>query len=685
MHTDFIDNTNPLYLDVVALGKKHSKFLGFMPDGGFKDHAQKNCIIIAHKDHELYGYLMFREVPRDSRVSVVHLCVDEKFRGQNITTQLLNVLRSKYKRVYSGISLKCRDDYEEASRVWENYGFIAKSKSRSRSFDEHYLTTWWYDFNTADLFTFAACNSTKVKALLDVNIIIKLRESRTDYSPSEDPRGLLADWLIEETEFYFASETYNEINRDADLQRAKNTRNFLGHFTEAKYDFERQKEIAKELRLIIGGSSDNDQSDRKQLATCIVSYIRYFITLDAGIIDKKKEIELQYDIQIFTPQEFIIEIDQLLNEEAYSPFSLKGVVCHSISRVRREELQNFIGVFNENGLKEKKSSFNNIVAHAVSKMKAGEIKVIKREESPLAFFAYEYGSEDFIIHFLRLTKQRHCRTLFMQLVADFILKAIDQKKVKINLNEVYLTEEQKIVLRKMGFDPHSATSWVKYISDKIASKLSLQSILSEVDKSYADIDCSVMEDNRLLEIERKFFPLKICDIDIPCYIIPIKSVWAGELFDFKISGSTLFGAKLDLLWNIENVYYRRAKPITEKAPARILWYVSKDIHTCRSGAIVATSYLDAVMTDSPKHLFHNHKHYGVYEWEDICKLCEPNMEQDIRVLKFSNTEVFEHPVTYSEIQTILQNNEKRKNTFASPVKMSKEIFEQIYKLAKWGK
>lgn len=62
-----------------------------------------------------------------------------------------------------------------------------------------------------------------------MNIIVKLREAeRTEaVNPLEDPRGLLADWLIDEAELCFAPEAYNEIDRDENLQRAEKTRNFL--------------------------------------------------------------------------------------------------------------------------------------------------------------------------------------------------------------------------------------------------------------------------------------------------------------------------------------------------------------------------------------------------------------------------------------------------------------------------
>jgi len=66
MTIEFIDNRNRFFEDVKALGRKNSATLGFMPEGGFEDHARNKCIIIAHDSKTLAGYLMFRIVSRFS-------------------------------------------------------------------------------------------------------------------------------------------------------------------------------------------------------------------------------------------------------------------------------------------------------------------------------------------------------------------------------------------------------------------------------------------------------------------------------------------------------------------------------------------------------------------------------------------------------------------------------------------
>ena len=673
MIIEFIDDKNKFFSDVKILGKKNSSTLGFMPEGGFDDHAKKRCIIIAIDNEALCGYIMYREVPRYSRISIVHLCVDCKYRGKGLTKLLLDALRLKYENSYNyhGILLSCRDDYKAASNMWQKYGFVPRDEVRSRSMENHSLKKWWYDFNRQDLFSLTNTTTSKISALLDANIIIKLRDSANTYEPTEDPRCIMADWLIEETELYYAPEMYNEIDRDANKQRAIRTKQLLSSFVEAKYSIERAKQSAYELSAIIQGKTDNDISDRKQLATCIAAEIKYFITFDKGIIAAKDKIESLYDVDIITPQEFVVTIDKLVHKETYSPKNLQGAVLHTVSKLSSEKIEVCIDDFwHRKG--EDKKSFRNLVFRIINSSNY-TIDTIKNQENCIAFFAYAMGDDNISIPIIRVKEYAKEHTVFMGVIENMISLAIKENKMEILVSESQLSEEQKVILTKFGFLFDSCI-YKKYVCCDVICKDDISSYMESRGINISILDSK--NDANLLTIERILFPLKIYDINIPCYIIPIKPYWAGELFDKSIAGENLFGANVSKLWNVENVYYRHTKPITEKFPARILWYASSGKGTIRNKAIVACSYLDEVFTGLPKELFKMHKHYGVYEWRHIYDLCDKNINNPIRALKFSQTEVFKKTVPYSSVIKILGKN----NTFASPVETPTSVFTQIYNL-----
>lgn len=682
MRIEYINSSHRVFPEVILLGKKNAATLGFMPEGGFIDHANKKWIVVAYDDaDEFAGYLMFRTVPRLHRIAIVHLCVKDAYRGRNVSSLLLDALRDKYKNsTFSGILLSCRSDYVHANQVWKRYGFVCKNNKRSRSIDENYLNIWWYDFNAPDLFSIANQSSIKIKVLLDANIIIKLRDNEVDYDPAEDPRCLMADWLTEEIDYFYAPEINNEITRDNNKDRANRTRIFLSNFIEAKFDVEECKKVVNELKKIIGGKTDNDHSDRVQLATAITSTTPYFVTLDIGIIERRNEIEDNFNIQIFTPQELILEIDQLFNKEEYSPVKLAGVTFHSIAKVSNLELNTYIDTFLKKSRSEIKKSFQSIVYNEIANIKNSRIEAIKTHTGEsIAFMGYKYVENNLIVSFLRLSDNDYNYTLFMQLVSDFVNKALKKGLTKVFITERFLSQNQELILYRMGFE-NLENCWSKNILTGIVDSFSIKGFDSYPLFQKLRLVKGEERIEVLMEIERKFFPLKFSDLDIPCYIIPIKPHWAGQMFDPYISGPTLFGADEKRIWNFENVYYRSTRPITEIAPARILWYASKDTRTHRSKAIIATSYLDEVMTGKPKCLFRQNKHYGIYEWKNIYDLCKKNIDTPIRALRFSRTEVFEKPLSLALIWEIFIKHNRKPNTFSSPVLVGKSIFNEIYQL-----
>jgi predicted nucleic acid-binding protein/ribosomal protein S18 acetylase RimI-like enzyme len=681
MKIEFIDQNNKYLNDVIALWRRHSNTLGFMPDGAFSDHAKNHNIVIAHENSKLLGYLMFRVVHRYSRITIVHLCTDEQLRRNGTAKKLLDKLVEKYQSTFYGICLRCRDDYVIANSLWKKYGFVCRNKARSKSAKENYLNLWWYDFNRPDLFS-SVYQFSKIKVLLDANVLFKLRDFHIENHTSDDISPLLIDWLIDEVDFFYAPETFNEILRDKSLNRAEKTRRYLGKYIEARSNVKERKDIVIQLKEVINGDNENDESDRNQLAACIISEISYFITLDKELLQKGNDLENKFGIRIFTPQEFVLEIDQLISKEVYAPRMLDGVVFHTVAKVKNFELNNYIDLFLMKSKAEKKVVFQNIVNNEIANQNSN-LQVIKSENTPVAFYSYTRKENTLTVPFIRLQEKKYKQTLFMQIISGLIRDATGNNISKIAISDDYFSDGQKLTLLRLGFENESS-KWTKLIFDTMLDSNDVgilgNNFLESILKTKIEKRNSREYHDLLLILERKYFPLKFTDLDIPCYIIPIKAYWAGQLFDMNVSGELLFGANPNKIWNIENVYFRHAKPLTEIAPARILWYISFDKDIIRSKAIVASSYLDEVVTDKPKIVFKNYNHYGVYEWRDIFCLCNKNIKTNIRALRFSGTEVFEKPISYQAIQNILTRNGKPRNTFVSPLRINTTIFNQIYRM-----
>lgn len=266
-----IKSIDEYFSQVVKLGNENSKTLGLFPEGALMEYADKGQIICAIKEKIVLGYILFAITQRKSRIRIVHLCIDLNNRNSGIATGLLNVIAEKYSNIYRGIALSCREDYKEANAFWAKYGFKPLDRVRSKSKEERYLKKWWYDFGNHDLFTIANSNSHKAKVLLDASIIIKLRDD--DLNDSTGTKFLLADWIVDEVDYYYASEIYIEIDRDKNEERAKSTRKYLTNYKEVLSKHTDVYIIYEELLTIIKGSNINDLSDKKQLAECIVGVL----------------------------------------------------------------------------------------------------------------------------------------------------------------------------------------------------------------------------------------------------------------------------------------------------------------------------------------------------------------------------------------------------------------------------
>jgi hypothetical protein len=167
------------------------------------------------------------------------------------------------------------------------------------------------------------------------------------------------------------------------------------------------------------------------------------------------------------------------------------------------------------------------------------------------------------------------------------------------------------------------------------------------------------------EIERAWWPVKIIDSDIASWVVPIQQRFASDLLNFP-EGLLRRSSTLGL--SREHVYYRSpgaAKPV---APARLLWYVSKN--SIAPGGIVAASHLDLVLHGEPDDLFSRFQHLGVWHLDQVRAVARKGQ---VQALRFSDTEVFAAPMPYHDVVGVLGSAPQ------SPRRVSPESFIKIYK------
>jgi GNAT superfamily N-acetyltransferase len=684
MKIEFIDHNSPFLQHVIELGQKNAKTLGLMPKDAYIQQAKRKCIVIAFEENKLIGYCLFRETVSKRRIGITQLCLEQSSRKKGIASQLLDKIRDRYKVYFDGMLVSCREDYVDACNLWERYGFIRNKRVRSRSKDEKYLIKFWYNYGQKDLFSLA--ESPNLKAVLDLNIIIKMR----DQDSSESISHLTADWLIDEVDFCYVSETLNEIHRDSDYSRTASTKKFLSQFTELQGSAEEIKAVLPILESIHPGESQNTISDRKQLAECKAIDLQYFITTDTELLNKSEDILEQIGISVLNPSQFIVLLDELKNRRLYEPRRLKGA-NFQFKLVSSSDIPLVINTFLLTGKSESKKNFETKVQSLVADTKNSKVKIVLNSNDQLVACVGTTLHEDSIslsiVRILKTDQINFENTLFYQLINETIKESLFHDKVKVEVKEDVYNEYYKLILERNGFSCIE-NQWVKYMIKGIyqLSKFQESSMFKKLDDElqHAIKKADDLFENDLNEyklgLERKLWPIKLSDLELPVFIIPIRPLWASQLFDFLSAENMLFGAKAELSWSNENVYYRSHRPDVEIAPARILWYASEDKNNVRSKSIVACSYLNEFEIGSAKELFSKFKRFGVYEWKQIWGLAKKDNNTLIKALQFSNTEVFQKPISFEITNEILLESKFKKQTFVSPVKVNNEVFIKIYKI-----
>lgn len=667
------------FKNAVELGDRNSKTLGFLPYVAFEKYAKQKQLIGAFEksSNELLGYLLYRI--SYNKVTIVHLCISETKRNNNTAKKLVHFLKKNTKQ-YDGIKLSCRNDYG-IDQVWEKFNFVPVKEKIGRSKKGLPLTIWWFPHYQNNLLTQISEYelNNKIVAVIDMNIFLDIKGER-----EEESLALKSDWLLSEAILYYTREIHNEINRAKSSKNKESSRKLLNYFKELPFkDEDEFTKILNELKENLPLKNTNDKSDLSHLAYSISGGAQFFITRDNYIL-RNKDIFKKYNLTIYRPSDFITHLDENIQVSKYKPQSLIGTNISS-KRITTENIENYTDAF----LKplERKNHFQKIIRNSLSLPDQFELITISQEKILLAFVIFDRTSQNKLkIPIFRFLTDKLKTTLAKHLLFKIILTSINEERTFIEITEKYLEDELKNIIREARFLQFDNT-WNKInikdilktenLFSKINQESSTKKIISKIDTNL-EYSNHNEEFIKKYNYERYLSPLKIEDLDISTYIIPIKPHWAEQLFNDKSKEKlALFEPEYELLLNRENVYYRSASPKILNAPARILWYLSENKLTKEKGSIIAASYVDEIFIDTPKILFKQFEKLGIYKWKDISETS--GKKDKIMAFVFSDTELFKKSISLKNICNTFEVLENKKFMVVAPIKIKTETYIEIYK------
>ncbi len=646
---------------VIELGDKNNATLGFMPHEAFIGAINKGHVLIAtNVNGKLLGYLMYNIAVRKNIASITHFCICEEFRHKGVANSLFDNFKNIVSHCFY-IRVHCRRDYG-IDNFWSKLGFKPVSEKNGRGKDSKILTIWHYELGHPTLFSDSNSYSVfdGVKAVIDANVFYEAQKRPT--VENQSCHSLLAEWLSDYFLACVTPELLNEINKCKSSEKRKRSRDFFNSFEVVKVDDDFFLELYKDIRTFYPATiRSQDESDIRQLTYTILAGVNIFITQDVRLRSKTM-IENHYDIKIYSPTDFLLYLDEFISAEKYRPVKLAGAELKKelVKAKTSESLYKFFPWYPN----QKKSHFVAKLNGYLTDTQHKKTWVISDQHSPIALYTLNDNCSDVLnIELLKLSKNKLNTVIAKHLIYKMLNEAAQQNKKYVVISDKSLSVDTIEILKEFGFVEINQ-NWVKLVSTLVSNSVTFLSDLKNyplnIYVTSGDLYQFIAEAEKLVtlntsaslyQLERTFFPLKLTDLDIPTFVIPIKPTWAIQLFDSGLGAEFLFGLTADLMCSIENVYYRSAKPRVVTAPARILWYYTAKKGQSGQKSIAACSYLDEVHIGKPKELFTRFKHLGVYDWEKV-KSTAKGIDSDLMAFRFSHTELFTKRIGLNEISTM---------------------------------
>ena len=602
--------------------------------------------------------------------------------------RLIEYIRNKTKQDHLGIGLWCRRDYA-AHSFWQKAGFIPIADRDGRSGE--ILTFWWMDFGRPSLFN-QPKDETRIQVVIDTNVFYDLQDDAS--VKNEESKSLFADWLSDEIVLLITDEVYNEINRSSDPIQREKRRGFANGFQHLQTEPDKVGEITTIFTSAFPSLLEQrDLSDIKQIAHTIAGGVNFFITRDQRLFNIAESLYEKFNIRILSPGYFIGQLDEVIREAEYQPTRMAGTTIKG-SKIRSIDQQVLEKDFLCSNRGEKGSAFLKKIKSFISNPNKYDTHIIRDpEDKPLAVIVYDLGNpSELLIPMIRVARHQLSGTISRRILYEAIVYSAERNIPITRVTDEFIQDGLNTALVETGFSQIDL-EWVKLNIPYSFVKLELLSYLDDIKAQYPYIKKLIEEYANLLsisksddvlnlaEVERTLWPVKILDLQLPTFIIPIKPTWAQHLFDEKLANLTFWGADPETMLRTENVYYRScAFGGNLRAPARILWYVSAHHDIPNTKCIRACSSLDEVIIGPANSLYKRFNRLGIYRWEQIFNIADNDPESDIMALRFSRTEQFLNPVKLSQLKMLYQTYDVGQNfSLQSPLPISSSTFAQIYK------
>ena len=514
-----------------------------------------------------------------------------------------------------------------------------------------------------------------IDVAIDANVFFDLTAQE-----NEESLGLAADWIQDEIRLCVTQELFNDIdrNRDGDARSKAKTNIQDFHTLEASpTDFQRFSNLLRPLFPNL----DNEQtaSDFRHLAWAAAAQVDVFVTRDRGVLNRADQIRELIGLSVVRPAELVTQIDELIRQAEYQPALLAGT--KSVTKKRLNEVnESLVTAILRQG--ESRRAVENELNRFLAQPNQFECHAIwHHDNSLLACYVVERESRKIRVHLIRLGRHRLSKTASRSILTSLVQDAVASSHSIVEIADANLCRDLQAACEELGFLP----------TDRGFTKVVLKGLMTTTDVNLKLAQCGIPEFQQIRDlcrenlspdaasrIEHLLWPVKITDVEIACFIVPIRPDFALELFDSELAKQTLYGADVELALNTESVYYRSARQIIVQCPGRILWYISDKGQLDGIKAIRGCSSVAEVCLGKPSSLFRRFQRLGVYDWDHVFRTAKQDINRDIMAIRFHDTEQLTK-IDWDTFLPILRQHGVDAN-LESPVQIPATAFHAIYSL-----
>ncbi|SFE16294.1 hypothetical protein SAMN04487819_108275 [Actinopolyspora alba] len=662
---------DPELLDqVMRLGDQYRDRLGHLPWSAYDEAAEQGRILAACPpgERKVLGYALFR-LPRDE-VVLTHLCVGSDERGAGIAKMLVDEISERYKdRI--GIRAKCRDDYGLAG-TWRALGFMDRAaKAVGRGADKAPMTVWWRDHGHPDLFTVYE-QPAPVRAVVDLDVLRILLDPS-----SHEFRYLLADDLAERIELIVTSDIRTEIEKEFTREKVLLLDAF-GGCPELGVNADTFSRLDDAIRsaLLEKGNYPRTRQEEWDLARVVHAAgtgVPVFLTSNDNLVSNLSSVVEEIAGMRVIPPEYVFKhLDELANAASFQTESLADTEFTTARAGTRIESEAAAISALLSGESERR--FRERIRYHVKQ--DHDIDIVRAPEGAmLAVFVVLESPELIEVPLLRVNDHSLTDTLARHLLWRLRIRAREQGAIAVKITDEHLSRRLDQAMSYESFVSRE-NSWVAPVVDVCGTAVEVEQAAA---KSFRVADMgkpnslpALLSSHAASRLEHAWWPAKVIDSELPCFIAPIRTDYSAELFGYP---PVLPPRNSWLSLGREHVYFRSTKNNVLRAPARIVWYSSGDQTGARH--FFATSRLEELVIDTPDRLHDKFSYYGVFNRVQVVEAARGNPKA--LAMRFADTELFDHPVPLRQYKRLAKQYPGAPENFRSARAIDAEMYAALYK------